>query len=145
MAKKRPLVIWNASSSAPIGLYWVDPTPPRVGDLAVVRLPARTVALARHRGYLPRGVYLLKPVAAIGGDRVCRHGVHIFVRGAFSARALAADNRQRPLPQWQGCRILDAGELFLLSHAPASFDSRYFGPIQADDSVGRATLILRGF
>jgi len=145
MANKHPLVIWNASSSAPIGLYWVDSRPPSVGDLGVVRLPARTAALAHHRGYLPRGVYLLKPVAASGGDRICRHGVHIFVRGAFRARALAVDSRQRPLPRWQGCRILHAGELFLLSHAPASFDGRYFGPIQADDSVGRATLLLRGF
>ena len=145
MAMKRPLAIWNASSSAPIGLYWVDPNPPSAGDLAVVRLPARTAALAHRRGYLPHGVYLLKPVAAIGGDRVCRHGAHIFVRGAVLVRALAADSRQRPLPRWQGCRILRPGELFLLSHAPASFDARYFGPVQADDSVGRATPILHVF
>ena len=145
MAKTCPLLIWNASSSVPIGLYLVDPKPPGAGDLAVVRLPVRTAALAHDRGYLPRGVYLLKPVAAIGGDRVCRHGTHIFVRGALLARALAADSRERPLPRWQGCRILRAGEVFLLSHAPASFDGRYFGPIQPDASVGRARLILRGF
>jgi conjugative transfer signal peptidase TraF len=144
MVEKRPLIIWNSSSSAPIGLYWVNQKPPGIGDLAVVRLPARTAAFAADRGYLPHSAYLLKPVAAIGGDQVCRHGTFVFVRVAFMAHANPADSKQQPLPRWQGCHILRSGELFLLSHAAESFDGRYFGPIRTENIVGRAALILRG-
>jgi conjugative transfer signal peptidase TraF len=128
--------------SAPGGLYWVDRKPPGLGEVAVVLLPERIAALAASRGYLPHSAYLLKPVAAVGGDRVCRYGAHIFVRSAYVARALEADRRRRALPRWQGCRILRSGELFLLSRAPASFDGRYFGAIPAGHVIGRATLIL---
>jgi type IV secretory pathway protease TraF len=40
---------------------------------------------------------------------------------------------------WQQCRRLSDGELFLLSTTnPASFDSRYFGPIAASAVIGAA-------
>jgi conjugative transfer signal peptidase TraF len=141
----RPLLIWNASASVPTGLYWVGRTSPSTADLALVRLPAHMAALAADREYLPRTAYLLKPVAAINGDRVCRFGDYVFIRGAFTARALASDRHWRPLPRWRSCRILQPGEVFLLSNEPESFDSRYFGPIQAQHIIGRATLIFRGF
>lgn len=144
VATTRPLLIWNASASVPTGLYWIGRKLPSTGDLAVVRLPTYIAALAADREYLSRTAYLVKPVAAISDDRVCRFGGHVFIRGVFTARALPMDSRRRPLPRWQGCRVLRAGEFFLLSHDPGSFDSRYFGPIQAEHIVGRATLILRG-
>ena len=144
MGKRGPLLIWNVSPSAPTGLYWVGRRVPHVGDLAVVQLPPHMAMLASAREYLPRTAYLLKPVAAASGDRVCRHGSHVFVRGIFAARALATDRQQRPLPRWQGCHILRAGQLFLLSREPESFDSRYFGLIQAEHILGRATLLFRG-
>jgi len=52
---------------------------------------------------------------------------------------LPADRMGRPLPSWQQCRRLESGELFLLSVTnPASFDSRYFGPIPASAVLGVA-------
>ncbi|WP_207948617.1 S26 family signal peptidase, partial [Pseudomonas aeruginosa] len=45
----------------------------------------------------------------------------------------------RPLPSLQLCRRLEPGELFLLSVTnPASFDSRYFGPVSASAVIGVA-------
>jgi type IV secretory pathway protease TraF len=45
----------------------------------------------------------------------------------------------RPLHAWSACRRLRPGELFLLSTTnPASFDSRYFGPVRADAVLGVA-------
>jgi conjugative transfer signal peptidase TraF len=143
MANWRPLIIWNQSLSAPIGLYWVEQKPPGAGDLAVVRLPPHTADLAARRGYLPRSAYLLKPVAGTGGDRICRLGGNVFIGSAFAARALDADRQARSLPQWRGCRILRSGEFFVVSRTPASFDGRYFGPIQGENVVGRARPILR--
>ncbi|MFV0680803.1 S26 family signal peptidase, partial [Ottowia sp.] len=50
-----------------------------------------------------------------------------------------ADRMGRPLPSWRQCRQLRADELFLLSTAnPASFDSRYFGPINVSAVIGIA-------
>lgn len=74
LAKQRTLFIWNASPSVPVGLYQVIQASPHVGDLAVLRLPAAIATLAARRGYLRRFAYLLKPIAAIVGDRVCRFG-----------------------------------------------------------------------
>jgi conjugative transfer signal peptidase TraF len=143
MTKRHPLIIWNQSLSAPIGLYWVEQEPPRIGDLVIVRLPGRTADLAALRGYLPHSAYLLKPVAGTGGDRVCRRGGNVFIGSTFVARALELDRQERPLPQWQGCRTLRPGEYFLLSRTPASFDGRYFGPIHGEYVIGCARPVLR--
>ena len=52
---------------------------------------------------------------------------------------LPADRLGRPLPSWPQCRQLRPGELFLLSATnPASFDSRYFGPVSASAVIGAA-------
>jgi len=67
--------------------------------------------------------------------------MHICVRidGVPSAAVLRADRLGRPLPSWQQCRRLRPGELFLLSVTnPASFDSRYFGPVSAAAVIGVA-------
>jgi type IV secretory pathway protease TraF len=40
------------------------------------------------------------------------------------------------LPVWQGCRVVAAGEVFLMKQQ--SDDSRYFGPLSAAAIVGQA-------
>jgi conjugative transfer signal peptidase TraF len=129
VAEKRPILVWNASASAPIGLYLVIRQPPRLADHVLVRLPPRFAALAARRGYLARRAYLLKPVAASQGDQVCRLGTHISVRGRLAARAKLRDRLGRALPTWHGCHKIQSGELFLLAAASDSFDSRYFGAV----------------
>jgi len=133
-------LIYNATASAPLGWYAVVPeSSPRVGDLVVTHLPADIAALAAERQYLPASVPLLKPVAALAGQTVCVDLHCATVNGRTEARLLARDGRGRPLTPWPGCRQLRPGEVFLLSHDnPASFDSRYFGPIPISLVVGRA-------
>lgn len=132
-------LMWNASASVPRGLYIVKPAVPRRGDLAVVRPPASVAHFMDRRHYVPLGIPLLKPVAAVSGATVCRVGPDVTVDGAPLAMALRADRLGRPLPVWSGCHHLIPGELFLLADAsPSSFDSRYFGPVTAGDVVGRA-------
>ncbi|MEA2908225.1 MAG: hypothetical protein QOJ15_306 [Bradyrhizobium sp.] len=61
-----PKLIWNASASVPIGLYSVTPTSVHhVGDLVVVRPPEALAAFLAARGYLAKGVPLLKHIAAL--------------------------------------------------------------------------------
>ena len=87
-----PLLIWNASPSQPIGLYRMLPGAAHVSDRVLVRLPPHLANLAARRGYLAPSAYLLKPVAAVSGDRVCRLGTRISVNGRLAARAaLPAD------------------------------------------------------
>lgn len=138
---KRPLLVWNASASVPAGLYRVVQRQPREGDLTLVRLNGRMARLAGRRGYLAASAYLLKPVVAGVGDRVCRFGTHVIVGHSLAARAQVRDRHARPMPAWQGCRTLAAGELFLLADRADSFDSRYFGPISAGQVAGIAFLL----
>jgi conjugative transfer signal peptidase TraF len=108
-------------------------------DLVLVRLPARVQAFAAQRGYLPDGVPLLKRIAALPPQRVCLLGRVVFIDGHAVATALAHDSQHRSVRTWSGCRALAAGEVFLLSDShPASFDSRYWGPVNVSSVIGSA-------
>ena len=122
------LLLWNNSASVPIGLYAV--LPPRVlhvGDVAVVVPPDPLAAALAARGSLPSGVPLIKPIAALAGQTICRHGLHITIDGAVVGAARARDHRGRPLPAWMGCRTLGSHDVFLMN------------PAAPDSFVGRAT------
>lgn len=142
-AEPAPRLIWNASASAPIGLYRIDAdTPPRLGDLVAIDPPPALAAFLARRGYLPRGLPLLKRVAGPPGALVCRSGTFVTVDGVGAARVLARDRAHRPLPVWTGCRTVGRGELFLLNEARDSLDGRYFGPLPAAGLIGTAHPLL---
>jgi conjugative transfer signal peptidase TraF len=137
-----PRLLWNATPSAPIGLYRVDPGAWIVpGDMVIARVPARYRRLADERRYVPLGVPLVKRVAAGAGDEVCALGPEIFVNGEPVVARRAADGHGRPMPMWSGCTRIHGRQLFLLTDDPASFDGRYFGVSEAGDIVGQATLL----
>ncbi len=143
-----PRLTYNPSDSVAVGWYRVDPldrrtsSPPRrleVGSIVLVPLPAEAAALAAQRGYLPTRIPLLKRVGAVAPQEVCIVGGSVRIDGVPSAAVLPADRWGRSLPSWQQCRRLEPGELFLLSVTnPASFDSRYFGPVSASAVIGVA-------
>jgi len=139
-----PRFLWNASASAPIGLYRLHPSrAPAVGDLVAATPPPGLARWMAERHYLPLGVPLLKHVAAKPGQRVCRTGETVSIDGRVIARARTRDSRNRPLPAWQGCRTLKPGELLLMNPAVAdSLDGRYFGSLPAAIVIGRAVPIL---
>lgn len=136
--------VYNPSDSVPRGWYRIESAGTvadalHVGDIVLARLPPEAAALASQRGYLPEGTPLLKRIGAIAPQRVCIAQRAVYVDEVPVAFAREADGRGRSLPLWSDCRALRAGELFLLSATnPASFDSRYFGPINAAAVHGRA-------
>lgn len=135
----RPRLLWNASASAPIGLWRVLPgTSARRGDMVIARLEEPWRGLAARRHYLPANVPLIKRVAAEPGDRICAFEAWVFVEGRLVATRRRTDGAGRPLPWWQGCRTLRNGAMLLLMDDPASFDGRYFGPVEAHALVGKA-------
>jgi conjugative transfer signal peptidase TraF len=135
-----PSLIWNASASVPIGFYAVHPVSAlHVGELLVVTPPEPLANFLADRGYLPKGVPLLKRALALPGQTVCRTGRTITVDGVAVGEALDRDGRGRPLPVWPGCRVVAAGEVFLMNpQSGDSLDGRYFGPLPATTIVGRA-------
>ncbi len=135
-------VIWNTTASVPLGLYLVTPGIPKRGDLLVLQLPPAMQTLAASRGMLSAKAPVLKPVAAIAGDRVCRWGTVVTINRRVAAFAHRTDARDRSLPVWQGCRQLSASQVFILAAHPDSFDSRYFGPLQLQGPYGVAHRLL---
>ena len=140
-AHPTPWLLWNASASVPIGLYAVHPVGPlHVGQLLIISPPAPLARFLAARRYLPMGVPLIKHVAALPGQTVCRLGRKITIDGMAQAEALDRDTRGRPLPVWQGCQKLTPHEIFLLNiGVPDSLDGRYFGPLLDTAIIGRAT------
>ncbi|QUD90753.1 S26 family signal peptidase [Phenylobacterium montanum] len=136
----KPLLLWNASASVPIGLYQVDPMArPTVGDFVVFDPPAGLATFLANRRYLPVGVPLVKTIAAGPGQTVCRIGALVSVDAKAAAWALARDRMGRTLPVWQGCIALSQGQVFLLNRSVRdSLDGRYFGPVSARNIIGRA-------
>ncbi|HGQ7475741.1 TPA: S26 family signal peptidase [Pseudomonas aeruginosa] len=143
-----PRLIYNPSDSVPVGWYRVEPRQHRGGALprslsvdsiVLVQLPADATALAAQRGYLPAQIPLLKRVGAVAPQHVCIVAGQVRIDDVPVATALPADRLGRSLPSWRHCRPLIEGELFLLSVTnPASFDSRYFGPVSASAVIGVA-------
>ncbi|UZD69359.1 S26 family signal peptidase [Brucella sp. JSBI001] len=133
-------LIWNATASTPIGFYTVEPADRiDVPELVAVLPPEPLAAFMIERGYVARGVPLLKRVLGRPGQRVCRTGRTITVNGIDMGEALERDSLGRDLPVWQGCRIIGDGELFLMNwQVRDSLDGRYFGPIPASSVIGRA-------
>ena len=129
------LALINESPSLPEGVYLrqVGGDPVRG---ATVALPPPQAA----RPYLvalgmPPEVLLIKRVAAVEGDLVCREA-DVVTGAGWAVRAVEHDNGGRPLPRWSGCRRLGPGELFVLGDTANSFDSRYFGPVGVGDLDG---------
>jgi conjugative transfer signal peptidase TraF len=140
MGEATPAYIWNASKSVPIGLYQLQPAGRfAVTELVAVRPPEPLATFLDLNGYLPIGVPMLKRVLALPGQTVCRKGLAISVDAIDVGEALSRDNGGRPLPVWQGCRVVGVDELFLMNwQSEDSLDGRYFGFVPQSSVIGRA-------
>lgn len=136
-------IVYNPSDSVARGWYGIAPVSgavsPHVGSIVLARLSAEAAAFAARRGYLPDGVPILKRVGAVAPQSVCVREQVVRIDGEAVATTRTHDGSGRSLLVWAQCRALGDGELFLLSDTnPASFDSRYFGPITASAVLGIA-------
>lgn len=134
------MVIWNASASAPIGLYLVTPTDGlSVTDLVAVMPPPLIAEFLSDRGYLPVGTPMMKRVLALPGATVCRRGLEITVFDIVVGQAHEHDKAGRIMPVWKGCISIPDDEVFLMNFDVSdSVDGRYFGPTSRTSIIGRA-------
>jgi conjugative transfer signal peptidase TraF len=129
VAQPSPIYIWNSSASVPVGLYRVRPmTTLVVTELVAIQPPDLLAAFLD-----------LKRVLALPGQKVCRNRLTIAVDGVEVGQAQERDGRGRPLPAWNGCRVIAHGDIFVMNwQSTDSLDSRYFGPLPASAVIGRA-------
>lgn len=137
----------NLTPSYPRGLWRIVQRDGayRTGDVVFICAPANaTFALAKARGYLPRGLCagwtapLIKKIVAGAGQRVLI-GRQVSVDGVMIDHSAVQpfDAGGRPLQAARSGRVAD-GDVFLVAPHPYSFDSRYFGPVPASAILGLA-------
>jgi type IV secretory pathway protease TraF len=79
--------VWNATASVPTGLYAIrGKASLHVGERVAIEPPPEMRRLLAERHYLPTGVPLLKRIAAVSGQRVCRFGHWVTIDGDWAAR-----------------------------------------------------------
>src|SRR3546814_13063287 len=99
-----PRLIWNASASAPIGLYAVTPgAPVDAGDMVIARVPDPGRMMAAQMRYIPANVPLVKRVVAVAVDEVCAVGQEIFVTGQLVVERRMAAGKGGRKNWWSGC------------------------------------------
>jgi conjugative transfer signal peptidase TraF len=131
---------FNDSPSMPTGLY-VRTSSESNASLAVFCPAAPFAKLSAERGYRSRGNCpdgaepLAKPIAARPANIVELSATGMAVNGRLlpNTAPLLTDTAGRPLPHWPfGRYVVAPGTVWVASpFSSRSFDSRYFGPVDA--------------
>jgi len=135
--KTKPPVILNETPSMAKGAYLLVEDAAKLKRRDIIAMPMNGQSrdyLVKKLGY-PEDTMLIKRVAGISGDLVCRQEAVVII-GNRAVVAARMDRHGNSLPAWGGCRVLLPNEVFLLGDHASSFDSRYFGPITKDELVG---------
>ena len=129
-----PLIWQNLTDSGPHGIYIYAPNQQlKRGDWCVVNLPYDVPSLHVSKGYK-----LIKQVRAFNGEAF-----------EIKDKELIIHNKTFPitratyLPQLQnGSYVVPANHYMFLNEPVLSFDSRYLGPVHADDIQCKVIFIL---
>jgi conjugal transfer pilin signal peptidase TrbI len=82
---------------------------------------------------------LIKKVGCTPGEMLTRDTQgQFFCQGAFIGQALEADSLKRPLPQFQFSGIVPGKKFFMIGTNLRSYDSKYFGFVDADKITHKA-------
>lgn len=141
----------NFTPSYAYGLWRIEPLDRevRVGDrIFICPPPSAAAELALERGYLPRGLCpsgtgpLIKTVVALSGQTIEVDG-QVIIDGTPlpHSTVLEADAEGRAM-SIHGGGLVETGTLFVHSDFVGSYDSRYFGPLPAEGTLGLAREVL---
>lgn len=142
-AAARAGLTFNPSTSLPTGFYVrVDVVPHRGAIVDFCPPPTAPFAQARERGYIHYGhcpgrfEHMGKRIAGVPGDLVTETAAGVLINGRLlpGSAPYLRDPAGRPLPilRTQALRI-PPGRYWLMGDGnPLSFDSRYFGLVNAD-------------
>ena len=144
----------NWSRSMPLGLYWATyhDINPQAGQLVIACLPDEIGAMAQQRGYIGTGDCpdgrepVLKRIAAVPGNTVMLTPWAMWVNDVPvpNFALLATDSHGREMHGIaMGQYHVQPGNYWLIANnVRSSFDSRYFGPLEAATLIGKAQPLL---
>lgn len=141
--KNAPPIIINETPSMQKGIYVRTGDAQKLKRGEIVAMPMPKTAkdyLVDKLGY-PADTLLIKRVAALPGDIVCRQTDTLTVAGK-TLQVKARDRHDNALPNWQGCHKLSNEEIFIQGDHPGSFDSRYFGSVSQQALSGTYRQVL---
>lgn len=136
-------LIWNRTGSIPEGFYWLSDAPVTRGGWVVVSARSAEARWAEIHGFVGENWPLLKRIAGVPGDQICREGMIVSINGLHAGEALIEAGNGVLLPSWEGCGRVADDEIFLMNPHSKSLDGRYFGVTSVRDIEGSAILLLR--
>lgn len=117
---------------------------PAVGDFVAFRADARVAP------FFQEGTLFIKRVVGQAGDGVRLQGHTVLVRESpigelnprIEGKILERQHDQYRVRYSENLTRIPDGQLFVANDSPDSFDSRYFGPIPAEQVVGIAYAVF---
>lgn len=131
-------LIYNYTDSLPHGFYLINQEPVSKGSLIAFHPATKIQRMMTERGYLWKGGYLMKYLAAEPGDSVSTKNGTFQINGEEFGRIREKDRKGRRLPMYDFNGRLEEGYLVAIKGKDDSFDSRYFGPIAKESVIGIA-------
>ena len=141
--------LYKRDNSLPGKIYRFEKTGEyRRGDLVLLCIPEGADRFAEDRRYFlfrgrpcPEEAWKIgKEILAVPGDQVeiSRRGIAVNGQLLAGTRPIAQDAEGRPLaPALSPATKLEAGWLIVGTRYPASYDSRYFGPVPETYLAGK--------
>ncbi len=139
------------TGSGPRGIWQFKDSDLALGSWVAICAEPPIAMMARERGYLAKGpctgdvTPMLKRVAALPGDVVDLGPAGVAINGQLlpGTPVLPTDREGRPLPHpdW-GQYAVAPGTLWVINTKRDSFDSRYFGPVDATRVLSVADAVL---
>jgi conjugal transfer pilin signal peptidase TrbI len=121
------------SGSLDYRVFFLLPAPTKVelGDYLVFR---RQDLSQVQSGLRAEHDQVLKKVGCLPGDQLLMDETHhFFCNGRLLGQAFEADSKGRPLPRFSFNGPVPADKLFMVGTHPRSFDSKYYGFIEAHE------------
>ncbi len=128
-----PVFYQNLSVSAPIGIYCRSYLSPKTEDYVITRLPQEITGLNVKDDTL-----LIKKIVASQGALY-----------EVNFQEMTINNNKYPISQEKKLPHLKNGKfsvpenkVMLINDSPISFDSRYFGPVDQNNIIGKIFLLI---
>ena len=126
------------SASLKHRIFFLLPKPAQVerGDYLVFR--HQNLPQAQH-GLNPKIELMIKKAACLAGEHLKRDDqARFFCNDTLLGKALSADSSGKPLPRFTFNGSIPADKIFVSGEHPRSYDSKYFGFINAEDILHKA-------
>ena len=114
-------------------VFYLLPAPAKVELGNYLVFPRRDLSQVQH-GFRAEHDQMIKLVGCLPGEQLTTDETHSFTcNGRSLGQALEVDSKGRPLPRFSFNGPVPADKLFMVGTHPRSYDSKYFGFIDAHE------------